>query len=143
MSDKLSILLFFPVEAHVYKFLQQKCGEKLVASKHDLYGSVVLDILNKSYSTLRSFPSDLTFPVEVSLRYMEDYGIFIDKNVIRKFNNRMDKMFREEMRTYVSLSNQANNIEKNTALRQFILCYNITEDDIKFETLLKDIVRNT
>lgn len=143
MSDKLSILLFFPVEAHVYKFLQQKCGEKLVASKHDLYGSVVLDILNKSYSTLRSFPSDLTFPVEVSLRYMEDYGIFIDKNVIRKFNNRMDKMFREEMRTYVSLSNQANNVEKNTALRQFILCYNITEDDIKFETLLKDIVRNT
>jgi hypothetical protein len=32
-------------------------------------------------------------------------------------------------------------MKKETSLRQLLFDYNISEDDIKFETLLKDIMR--
>jgi hypothetical protein len=44
------------------------------------------------------------------------------------------------MRTYVGLN--LNKIKKETSLKQFCFNYNLSEDDIKFETLLKDLRRN-
>jgi hypothetical protein len=44
--------------------------------------------------------------------------------------------FLEEMRTYVGLNFTANKIPKETSLKQFCFNYNLSEDDIKFETLL-------
>lgn len=142
MTDKAGILIFFPVQSHVFKFINKKCGDKLVASRQDFFGSVVLDLLNKRSSVMPGVTYEHSYPVEVSLHYMLEAGVFISGPVIRKFNHRVDKMFREEMRTYVSISNTTNEIKKDEALRQFMNHYNITEDDIKFETLKKDLIRN-
>ncbi|MEZ0182636.1 hypothetical protein AB9T89_10350 [Flavobacterium oncorhynchi] len=142
MSGKSTIIINFPVKPHVYKFLQKKVGEKLVVTKNDLYGNLVLDILSKRYCVLESVTDAYTFPVEISLRYMEDYGIFIDQKIIRKFNSQVDRIFKEEVRSYVSLNHTLNHIPKKTAVEQFIFHYNLTEDDIKLETILKDLVRN-
>lgn len=142
MDDKAVIVINFPVKPHVYKYLQCKVGEKLVAGSGNFFGATVLDILNKQYSDYQAVSDDLTFPVEVSFRYMRTNGIYIDKRVVRKFNTRIDDMFREEMRTHVLISHTSNRIPKDVSLRQFLLNYNICEDDIKFETLKKDIGRN-
>ncbi|WP_417365939.1 hypothetical protein [Flavobacterium beibuense] len=142
ITNKASIVVHFPVLPHVYKYLQNKCGEKIVASKKDFYGGVALDVFAKQGSAIYSCNDEITYPVEISLRYIEEFGIFINKHVIRKFNNRIDKMFREEMRSYVYITNRQNGIAKEKALRQFLFEYNIVEDDIKFETLVKDINRN-
>jgi hypothetical protein len=142
MSDHSSVVIKFPVKPHVYKYLQNKVGEALVANKSDFFGSMVLDILTKKPCDLQSVSGDLFFPVEVSLRYMERSGIYIDSKIIRKFNMRIDDVFREEMRLYVGLNYKANHIPKETSLKQFLFNYNMSEDDIKFETLLKDLRRN-
>ena len=142
MSNQPAVVLMFPVQPHVYKFLQHKCGEKLSVKKQDLYGSIVLDILSKRGKVELSNTASLTYPVEICLHYIPHHGIFIDSRVIRKFNLRLDKMFREEMRTYVSVSHANNAISKREALRQFLKAYSIEEDDIKMETLLKDLGRN-
>lgn len=142
MTDKTGVVVNFPVLPHVHKFLKAKCGEKMVANKQELYGNVVLDLLNKRGANVVKVSENLSYPVEISMRYMRENGVFIDDQIIYKFNNRIDRMLREEMRTYVFLSNFCNKIPKNTALRQFMECYNITEEDIKFETLQKDLVRN-
>lgn len=141
MKEKAGLIVFFPVQPHVYKFLQAKCGEKLVASKKDFYGNIILDLFNKRGPELRSFDDDLTYPVEISLRYLREYGIIVDKQVVYKFNDRLDNMMREELRTYVSLSNIYQHVPKDEALRQFMRNYDLTEDDIKFETLKKDLSR--
>jgi hypothetical protein len=62
--------------------------------------------------------------------------VYIDSKIIRKFNTRVDDVFREEMRTYVGLNFTANKIPKETSLKQFCFNYNLSED-IKFETLLR------
>jgi hypothetical protein len=67
---------------------------------------------------------------------MEKMGVYIDSKIIRKFNTRVDDVFREEMRTYVGLNFTANKIPKRV-LKQFCFNYNLSEDDIKFETLLR------
>jgi hypothetical protein len=51
---------------------------------------MVLDILSKNYSDLQAVKDDITFPVEISLRYMEKMGVYIDSKIIRKFNTRVD-----------------------------------------------------
>jgi hypothetical protein len=142
MSERTAVTINFPVKPHVYKYLQNKVGEKLVVTKSDFFGSMVLDILSKNYSDLQAVKDDITFPVEISLRYMEKMGVYIDSKIIRKFNTRVDDVFREEMRTYVGLNYTANKIPKETSLKQFCFNYNLSEDDIKFETLLKDLRRN-
>jgi hypothetical protein len=142
MDDKAVIVINFPVKAHVYKYLQAKVGEKLVVTNTNFFGATVLDILSKQYSDYSSVSDEITFPVEISFRYMRTHGIYIDKRIVRKFNNRFDDMFREEMRSHVSISLQQNNIPKDKSLRQFLFSYNIDEDDIKFETLKKDLGRN-
>lgn len=142
MSERSAVVINFPVKPHVYKYLQVKVGEKLVVTKCDFFGSMVLDILSKNYSDLQAVSDEITFPVEISLRYMEKMGVYIDSKIIRKFNTRVDDVFREEMRTYVGLNYTANRIAKETSLKQFLFLYNMNEDDIKFETLVKDLRRN-
>ncbi|MBC7847243.1 MAG: hypothetical protein H7Y10_12200 [Flavobacterium sp.] len=142
MNDKASVTIYFPVKAHVYKFLQAKLGEKLVVTKNNFYGNLVLDVLSKKYCVLESVSDDITYPVDISLRYMEDFGIFIDKKIIRKFNSQVDRIFKEELRSYVSMNSTMNGLQKKQSIEQFIFHYNLTEDDIKLETLLKDIGRN-
>lgn len=141
MSERSAVIINFPVKPHIYKYLQKKVGEKLVVTKSDFFGSMVLDILSKRYAVFNKVSFDIVFPVEISLRYMEDMGIHIDSKIIRKFNQRADDVFREEMRTYVDLNYRLNGIKKETSLRQLLFDFNINEDDIKFETLLKDIMR--
>jgi len=142
MSERTAIIINFPVKPHVYKYLQNKVGEKLVVTKSDFFGSMVLDILSKNYSDFQAVNDDYTFPVEISMRYMEKMGVYLDCQIIRKFNTRVDDVFREEMRTYVGLNYRVNHIPKETSLKQFLFNYNLEEDDIKFETLVKDLSRN-
>jgi hypothetical protein len=142
MSDKAALVVFFPVNPHVYKYLQNKCGEKLTVTKNNFFGSMVLDVLSKDYADLKVVTNDIVYPVEISERYMEKMGIFINPQIIRKFNTRVDDVFREEMRTYTYASFRFNKVPKEKALKQFLLFYNINEEDIKFETLVRDMKRN-
>lgn len=112
MSEKTAVTIHFPVAPHVYKYLTKKVGVKLIVSKQNFYGNTVLDILSKRYSVLKAVSDEFQFPVEISLRYMQDYGIFLNPTNLRKFNARMDDIFREEMRTFVSV-NYESNIVKN------------------------------
>lgn len=135
-------VVYFPVQPHVYKYLQAKCGEKLVAVQKNLFGEIILDLFSKRSRAVAAVSADLNFPVEIALHYLERYGVSIDKQVIYRFNSRIDDIMREEMRTYVFLLNQNHHVPKDQALREFMQAYNLSEDDIKFETLKKDLVRS-
>jgi hypothetical protein len=140
--DKSCIVIYFPVQAHVYKYLQAKVGESLKVSRKDFWGNLILDMLSKRYTPNHEMNSELVFPVEISMRYMSEYGVFFDSRIVKKFNSQVDKMMREEMRTHVFICNEKNGVPKDRALKQFMDFFNIVEDDIKFETLKKDLVRS-
>jgi hypothetical protein len=141
MRERSAVVINFPVKPHVYKYLQNKVGEKLVVAKFDFFGGMVLDILTKKYSDLEAVTNALTFPVEISFSYMEKMGIYIDNRVIKKFNSRVDAMFREEMKGFANINYLVNQTPKEASLKLFLYQLNIDEDDIKFETLVKDFKR--
>lgn len=143
MIERAAVIINFPVKPHVYKYLQKKCGEKLIVSKTNFFGSTILDILSKKHSRYESVTMDLLFPAEISMEYMRSMGIYLDDKIIRKFNTRVDDLFREEMRTYCDTNFEITQIPKEKSLKQLLFYYNISEEDIKFETLVKDLRRNT
>jgi len=140
--EKSCVVIYFPVQPHVYKYLQSKVGESMTVSKKDFWGNLILDILSKRYTSPVTQPEELVYPVEISMRYMTEYGVFIDSRTVKKFNTQIDNLFREEMRTHVFINYEKNSIPKDRALKQFLDYFNISEDDIKFETLKKDLVRS-
>lgn len=143
MSNRTAVVINFPVKPHVYKYLQKKCGEKLIVTKSDVFGSIVLDILSKKHLDHKAVVTTMSFPVEISMRYMERNGIYIDDKIIRKFNTRIDDIFREEMRTHCDTNFSINGIPKEKSLKNLLFYYSISEEEIKFETLVKDLRRNT
>jgi capsid portal protein len=118
MSERTAVTINFPVKPHVYKYLQNKVGEKLVVTKSDFFGSMVLDILSKNYSDLQAVKDDI--PVEISLRYMEKMGVYIDSKIIRKFNTRVDDVLEKTHLWFKFYGEQK--IPKETSLKQF--CFN-------------------
>lgn len=141
MSEKATIIVHFPVKPHVYKYLQKKCGEKLVVSQGDFFGGLVLDLLSRKPCSLQGVSDEFTFPVEISMRYLREVGIFFDDKIIRKFNNRVDDMFRQEIYSFVLMNYDLYNTPKERSLKHLLNHYSITEDDIKFESLVKDYKR--
>lgn len=140
--EKSCVVIYFPVQPHVYKYLQSKVGESMTVSRKDFWGNLVLDILSKRYTSTTIQTEDLVYPVEISMRYMSEFGVFIDSKTVRKFNSQIDNLFREEMRTHVFINYEKNGIPKDRALKQFLEYFNIDEDDMKFETLKKDLIRS-
>lgn len=136
------IVINFPVQPHVYKYLQSKVGESMTVSKHTLWGNIVLDILSKKHCDLKHPNHELTYPVHISMKYVRDYGVYLNENTAGKFNKQINRFFREEMRTFVFVTNANFNVPKDECLRRFLNHFNISEDDIKFETLKKDLIRN-
>lgn len=142
MRNTISVVIFFPVDAHVYKYLQKSVGEKLVTSKNNFFGTIVLDLLSKRDTDIKIVKGELTYCVEISEDYMYRYGIYIDEKIKRKFNSHIDKMFRKELITHVEIQSAKGFRKKQEAIREFLFYYNITEEDIKFETLVKYLDRN-
>lgn len=140
--EKSCVVIYFPVQPHVYKYLQSKVGECMTVSRKDFWGNLVLDILSKRYTSSVSLTDELVYPVEISMRYMSEFGVFIDSKTVKKFNSQIDNLFREEMRTHVFINYEKNGIPKDRALKQFLEYFNIDEDDMKFETLKKDLIRS-
>lgn len=134
--EKSFVVINFPVSKHVYKYLQKKVGEKLVATRSDYFGSLVLDIISKKYYKNHTLSSELSFPVEIGFRYLVDYGIYLNTSIVKKFDLQVDNMFREEMIAHIEIM-VSKDFERKEALEDFLHYYNIDEDDIKLETLLK------
>lgn len=141
-KSPISVIVHFPVERHVYKYLQKCIGEKMIVSKKDIFGNLVLDMMAKKDHDINVINGELTYCVEISEDYMNRYGICINEKIKRKFNSYMDKMFRKEMITHVAIMSRKAEKMKEPALREFLFYYNIDEDDIKFETLVKYLQRN-
>ncbi len=140
--SQIAIVIKFPVQTHVYKYLQQKVGPSMMVSRSNFFGNLVLDILSKREKAEKAPLGTMVFPVEIHEDYMNRFGFNISPNVIRKFNLQVDRMFKEEMCTYVSLTCSHNPVKKTEALSQFLNSFDISEDDIKTETLIKYIFRN-
>lgn len=138
----LSVVIHFPVERHVYKYLQYHVGEKLIVRKKNYFGSITLDMFSVTDSKYKELPDSLSYPVEISEDFLNRYGIYQGKICNNKFNNLIDHMFRQELMSYIRIAFYPKSESIEGALKEFLFHFNINDEDLNYESLLKYVRRN-
>lgn len=143
MIADFSITETIPVADHVYKFLVKRTGsDTYVAERTDIIGNIVLSSLGKHHDlglTKNKFTK--TFKVVIKEDKYLKCGVFLGVKSGQVFNRMIDQLFRDELYHHIQMN--ANN-EKEKCLegiRNFLAVYDITEDDIKLESIYRDFKR--
>lgn len=140
MADNFSVQINIPVADHIYKYLISKCGTlPFTATRSTFIGSVVLSTLNRNEDVRHPSRTKTTKIFNVTIKeesYLRN-GIFIDFKSAKVFNDLMDRMFREELYNYIMLNTQHHDTKYMECIRNFMVFYNINEEDIKEETVYR------
>lgn len=136
------VTVSFPVEAHVFKYLQRRHGSALIATKTTLLGLLVLNAMEKTYAPPEKWlERKHTYTVIVNQGNVNRVGHSLPRNTQHYLGEVCTKIF--NMAMYEHLDDAV--MESKQALpslKKFLLRYGITEDDIKVETLYKAYQRH-
>lgn len=143
MAD-FTITQNIPVSNHVYKYLKYRYGsDHMVATRETVVGGIVLSMLNRNndirHVSKKSY--EKVFKVMIKEEKYLRNGVHIDTRYAQLFNDTVDKMFREELFCHVMINKFSSNEQFNQGIRNFLKVYDITEEDIKYETLYRDFKR--
>ena len=151
--------LDFPLRPHLLKYLQVhlKLAPSLadphqlddyVLSRADRFGFALNQLLRKPVKSARHEASieDCTARLGVNLRnfnapYYELTQGRLVAYAVFQFNEFVDELFREELYWWVGQTCERRGTIKD-AIRSFMALYEVTEDDIAYETLRRDVHRN-
>ena len=138
----LKTTLSFPVQSHVLKYLQFKYGSFCIyASNLSLAPILRAAISEHTKSNVKSFPTQHYYDVQLTEHYLNKFDVVYSRHKIYQFNADADTKFREELYHFMIMNHDIYSIKYKTSFRDFLKRIGITENDIKFETLLKDFQR--
>jgi hypothetical protein len=143
MPVNYSITESIPVADHVYKYLVKRYGSDTVtATRNDIIGNIVLSSLNRNSDIKLAKPKfNKVFNVVIKENHYLRNGVFIGVKHGQVFNNMVDKLFRDEMYFHVFINNSEDKAKFLEGIRKYLSLYDITEDDIKLESLYRDFKR--
>lgn len=132
----------FPVKPYIKKFLKHKYGPQFIFTNSSVLAPILTSILDKySEAKINTFKTDEHYEVLLTEYYIKKHGVFYNEKDLYMFNLRIDHLFREETFAYMKMNKDYHNIKYRTSLRNILDVIGITEDDIKFESLLRDFTR--
>lgn len=142
MAD-YSITQNIPVANHVYKFLVARYGtDHIVASRRTFVGNLVLSLHSRNNDYRRkSTGFSKIFKVTVSESFYEKLGMHITPENAMLFNQQVDSVFREELFCHAIINNTTDKKKFLKSIRSFLDVYDISEDDIKLDTLYRNFKR--
>ena len=143
MYSDYSITESIPVSDHVYKYLLKKCGtDTYVANRSELIGNIVLSSLGTNPDiSISKIKFKKTFNVVIKDYQYLKAGISLGIKSGQVFNKMMDKMFREELYCHIYINSNLSKDQYLEGIRNFLNVYEITEDDIKLESIYRDFKR--
>jgi len=132
-----------PVSDHVYKFLTRYVGADFYEAKRtDLLGNIILSSLNKNADTKKHDQKyTKSFKLIIKEGHYVKNGVNLSIRNGQIFNFIADQFFREMLFHHIIFQKNAQNDMYLKAMRNFLDWYNITEEDIKLESLWKDFTR--
>jgi len=131
------IRIEIPVEPHVQKYLIEQYGQWHVASKTRMIGLEIINALNKVYEKPdKMIDGHCSYIVYIPEYYSNTKGTTVSKNSLQHLGIVLGMMFTDDMCKH--LDQQAKKGHKALPeLKLWLQDHNITEDDIKVETLYK------
>jgi hypothetical protein len=137
------VLLHLPVKPYTLKFLTRHLGPNYKLGNGDIYGRVVFWLLRHP-RTDRQYDDYLDrytalFPVSIVPYLVADRAC---KNcsplTIVHFNGFAEEIFFKEFHDFVEFRVEENHMEAKVAIEKFCNRFELTEDDISYETLKKN-----
>lgn len=136
--------ILLPVRAHIKKYLEHTHGNQLAVSDHGYASFLLLNMLQKheKQDASKVRPSQklidninyFPYPVYVGSTYQNSKGLYLTTKNIKRFNESIDDLFREQMYYYVNHPNSVDHKIDYDILR-FRDMHKITEDELPFENL--------
>lgn len=143
MSD-YSITQHIPVANHVYKFLVKRCGtDRIVATRKSFIGSLLISLHSRDMDVKKPRRNEYTrlFHIEVPFHLYEKAGVYITNYKAALFNSMVDQIFREEIFVHTIIRKHQDEELYLRTIRNLLDAYDITEEDIKLDTLYRDFKR--
>lgn len=135
------ITLKIPCKSYVRKYLIARYGLNHTITKQSLLGMMVHEKLSKNYN-----PADYirrsgdVYEVVLTDWCFRNVGHSIDIPTLNALGSAMYYLFREDLYLYVR-QQLAKGEKATTAIKEFLQMFDITEDELKFETVYRDYKR--
>jgi hypothetical protein len=149
------VLLRLPVPRYLKKILNLRFGEHYDAKENTLFGMAIINILKRKsdcgyvytrnhyrLGNYRFKEKTEIFLVNISLDKARRTGFIFDENRILKIIKAIDKSIRDELYTSAIINKEKYGIEYQTTILDFLDFYDITDEELSYESLRKDFNRN-
>ena len=148
------ITLEIPIKPYLKKYLTKKYGEVHQVKKNSLLGGIIIDVLDKQYRK-QSIDVDRKswYKVSVPATIVKEVGFDISFLKLKKLAEKIYTIFYNDLETYIKLSiendlkfhnekhDSINKQNRLKAIAQFLDFYNITEEELKLDSVYRIIER--
>lgn len=131
-----------PTKPHVLKFLQTRYGRQHTITKKSAIGLILLQLLDGKIEKVNFDASDFPdrYTINVPEFYFNTKGFNISLRKRRVMAQYMEKMFMEDFKHYMDIE-VGRGHNAMAGMRVYLKFYDISENDIKFETLYRTYQR--
>ena len=139
------ITLHLSVPRYVKKILEFKYGSEYKASETTLLGMVVLNCLQKKsardYVYKRQNPDITYFTMKVGLDKATRMGFQMNQQKSKQISRAIERDIREKLYTEAITNEMHFGTDFRTTLQNFLDLYDITEEELSYDTIRKDFNR--
>ena len=143
----MNIVLSVNCPSYIRKFTEKTFGKNFEANNHSRLGSFILSMLNKKrYYTYAPAERKLktyndTLKISVTMRAAQNDGCFLLASDEERVISFLDDEFRKNMYMAAIINKENFGIETKTTIQTFLETYDISEDDLLYESIRKDFNR--
>lgn len=135
------MIIKIPVKTYVKKYLIARYGTQHTITKNSLLGILVFNQLSKNFSPTKNLQTgSAVYEVHLTDWCFKNVGHSIDVATLQALGKALELLFREDLHQYV-LAQLLKQEKATTAIKEFLKNYDVTEDELKFESVYKDYKR--
>lgn len=138
-----------PTKSYIKKYLEISFGSNIKLTERNWLGVIILNVLkrktfkNPNYDFKKynySYDGEITFQIDIDKIYRN--GAFILNAQKYYINKSIDQIFKDELVKQALINHKNFEIDFKTSILSILEAYDITEDELNYETLRKYFDRN-
>lgn len=143
-KEPIFISITIPVKPHIKKYISVRYGVEHTLTKKSLLGILLFNILDKK--TPRPSQNFTVFSekytIQISKQYFYERGFEISKRKKQFLAICLEKLFIEDFYSHIDISVSKMGLTAAESMRFFLDQYEITENEVKYESLYKKYQRH-
>ena len=144
MSEKITVAVHIPCKVHVKKYLIGRYGPNHTMSKKSLLGMILFHLLDKNCpkANIQLEEYKQKYDIIIPEFYFNSRGFDIGYKKKHYLALCFDRIFWEDMLQNIELASSEYHVKPIEAMRKFLKKYNITENDVNFDSLYRQYQRD-